>query len=167
MKRIELLNLIRFIKSVKLNCCSVVRGYVVSGGEMMHGDLVVNRETVRRSKHDWSRICGRGELLRIHVGVGVARAHHYLLSGVLLDVDNERGVVVHLLIVFVVVAALLEDLDAIDDTPDVDTNVDERHEQEYELSDGSAPSGPTALVNGASIDEAANGWEEDVEKQCG
>ena len=125
---------------------------------MMHGDLMVNRDFMRRSKHDRSLIRGRGELLRVHVGVGVARAHHDLLSGLLLNVDNEGGVVVHLLIGIMVVTALLEDLDAIDDTPDVDTNVDERHEQEDQLSDGSAPSSPTVPAEGASIDEAANGW---------
>ena len=126
---------------------------------MMHGDLLVNRDSMRRRcKHDRSLIRGRGELLRVHVGVGVARAHHDLLSGLLLNVDNEGGVVVHLLIAIMVVTALLEDLDAIDDTPYVDTNVDERHEQEDQLSDGSAPSSSTVPAEGASIDEAPNGW---------
>ena len=139
---------------------------------MMHGDLVVDGDSVSRSIHDRSRIGDRGELLWVlllwvHVRVGVARAHHDLLSRLLLDGDNEGGVVGHLLIVFVMFTAPLEDLDAIDDTPDVDTNVDEGHEQEHKLSDGSTPSGPTVPIDGASIDEAANGWEEDVEKQGG
>ena len=83
----------------------------------------------------------------------------------LLNVDDEGVVAVKLLIVIVVVTALLHYLDAIDDAPDVDTNVDERYEQEDELSDGSAPSASTISVDGAGIDEAANGWEENVEKQ--
>ena len=83
----------------------------------------------------------------------------------LLNVDDEGGMAVKLLIVIMVVTALLEDLDAIDDAPDVDTNVDERYEQEDELSDGSAPSASTISVDGAGIDEASNGWEENVEKQ--
>ena len=144
-----------------------MNGHVVSRGEMKHGNLLVDRDSMRRSVHGRSLIGGRGELLRVHVGVGVARALHDLLSGLLLNVDHEGGVVVYLLIVFMVVTAPLEDLDAIDDTPDVDTNVDERYEQEDQLGDGSAPSGPTMPVEGASIHEAANGWEEDVEKQGG
>ena len=144
-----------------------MNGYVVSRGEMKHGNLLVDRDSMRRSEHCRSLIRGRGELLRVHVGVGVARAHHDLLSGLLLNVDNEGAMIVHLLIAIMVVTALLEDLVTIDDTPDVDADVDERYEQEDQLSDGSAPSGPTVPAEGASIHEAANGWEEDVEKQGG
>ena len=124
----------------------MVNRHVVSRGEMKHGYLLVDRDSMRRSVHCMSLIGGRGELLRVHVGVGVARALHDLLRGMLLNVDNEGGVVIYLLIVFMVITAPLEDLDTIDDSPDVDTNVDERYEQEDQLSDGSAPSGPTVPV---------------------
>ena len=35
------------------------------------------------------------------------------------------------------------------------------------MSYGSAPGGPTVAIDGASINEAANRWQEDVEKQGG
>ena len=99
-------------------------------GHMMHGRLMVDGDFMRRSsKHDRSLISGRWELLRVHVcWVGVSRPHHDLLSGLLLNVDNEGSVVVHLLIVFMVITASLEDLNAIDDAPDVAANVYERYE---------------------------------------
>ena len=133
----------------------------------MHGDLV-DRESMRRSIHDRRLIGGRGELLGEHVvGVGVARTHHDLLCGMLLNGDYDGVVVVKLHIVIMVVTALLEDLDAIDDYPDVDTNVDNRYEHEDELSDGNAPGFIIVSVEGAGIDKATNGWKEDVEKHDG